>query len=74
MNLPRAPRPTPPSSYCELLILSDGRILAHNLTPALASILQRLIPDDRDLRRRAARPQAVRDANLTAVYEFPGRT
>jgi len=38
---------------CELLILSDGTVLAHNLTPAMASILQALNPADETLKRRA---------------------
>lgn len=38
----------------ELLILPDGGILAHNLTPALAEILAELVPDDPELRQRAS--------------------
>jgi hypothetical protein len=38
----------------ELLILPDGRILAHNITPALARVLVALAPDDAGLRARAA--------------------
>lgn len=37
----------------ELLILADGRILAHNLTPAMARVLAELMPDDPDMRLRA---------------------
>jgi hypothetical protein len=37
----------------ELLILPDGRILAHGLTPAVARLLARLNPRDRAMRRRA---------------------
>ncbi len=37
----------------ELLILPDGRILAHNITPAMAALLAELAPDDPDMRRRA---------------------
>lgn len=38
----------------ELLVLPDGRILVHNLTPAVAALLSELAPHDPDMRRRAA--------------------
>ena len=38
----------------ELLILPDGRILAHNITPELARLLSELDPADDAMRRRAA--------------------
>jgi len=37
----------------EILILTDGRILAHNLTPDLAAVLRELNPNDEPMRRRA---------------------
>ena len=37
----------------ELLILADGRILARNLTPALARVLREVNPDDAGMSRRA---------------------
>ncbi len=37
----------------ELLICPDGRILAHNLTPALARVLAPLNPGDATMNRRA---------------------
>ena len=37
----------------ELLLLPDGRILTHNLTPAMALVLHRLYPDDGRMKRRA---------------------
>ena len=40
----------------EILIRPDGRILVHNLTPAVAALLVRLAPHDADMRRRAALP------------------
>jgi hypothetical protein len=40
----------------ELLIHPDGRILAHNLTPALARVLAALNPRDPAMRRRASVP------------------
>lgn len=45
----------------ELLLLPDGRILVHNLTPAVAALLAELAPHDADMRRRAnAGPTAGR--------------
>jgi hypothetical protein len=38
----------------ELLILGDGRVLAHHLTPALAQLLSDLNPADDAMRQRAA--------------------
>jgi hypothetical protein len=67
----RAPRPmlaanSPVTSRCdsaavesdllsELLILPDGRVLVHNLTPAFADMLHELKPDDGQIRPRARR-------------------
>jgi hypothetical protein len=38
----------------EFLILADGRILAHNLTPVMADVLAELNPADTAMSRRAA--------------------
>jgi hypothetical protein len=37
----------------EILILADGRILTHNLTPEMAAALRQLNPDDKPMRQRA---------------------
>ena len=37
----------------ELLLLPDGRILVHNLTPAFAGLLKELNPDDEQIRLRS---------------------
>lgn len=42
-----------------LLILADGRILARNVTPAIAEILLALQPDNQELALRAAPPLAL---------------
>lgn len=52
----------------DFLILSDGTVLAHNLTPAMAAILKSVNPRDPNMRKRAAvssRPaaRAKRGAN-----------
>ncbi len=44
---------TPAPRECTLLILEDGRILAQNVTPALARLLLALNPKDATLRQRA---------------------
>jgi len=49
----------------ELLILPDGRILTHNLTPAMAKVLRELNPDDEQMNRRAGE---------TKPDELPART
>jgi hypothetical protein len=41
------------SSTSELCILRDGRILVHNLTPAVAALLAKLDPGDEAMRIRA---------------------
>ena len=50
----------------EILIRPDGRILVHNLTPAVAALLAELAPHDSDMRRRAANvgPTAGRASSL----------
>ena len=40
---------------CELLILADGNIFAHNLTPTMAGLLSELNPNDAAMRQRAER-------------------
>jgi hypothetical protein len=40
----------------EILVLPDGRILAHNLTPTFAALLSELNPDDRQIATRAGLP------------------
>ena len=37
----------------EILILPDGRILAHNITPALARVLAEVDPTNPDMQQRA---------------------
>jgi hypothetical protein len=37
----------------ELLLMPDGRILVHNLTPAFADLLRGLNPNDDQIRPRA---------------------
>jgi hypothetical protein len=50
----RSAQPQPASGTVELLVLPEGQILAHNLTPELAALLARLNPADEAMARRAA--------------------
>ena len=51
----KPPSPTPAADLCsELLILPDGTILVHNLTPVVAAVLAELNPDDHAMKQRAA--------------------
>lgn len=38
----------------ELLVLPDGRVMVHNLTPCLAAVLTVLDPADRVMKARAS--------------------
>jgi hypothetical protein len=44
----------------EMLIMPDGRILVHNLTPAFARLLKELNPDDEQLSSRLSRRNEVK--------------
>jgi hypothetical protein len=37
----------------DILILSDGTVLAHNLTPVMATVLRKLNPKDKTIKARA---------------------
>lgn len=39
----------------DILILSDGTVLAHNLTPGMAKVLHKLNPNDQAIKARAGR-------------------
>jgi hypothetical protein len=58
----------------DILILSDGTLLAHNLTPVMASVLQQLNPHDETFRARADRNRrlpAVAGATGPSVTPTP---
>lgn len=54
-------------AHTDLLILPDGRVLAHNLTPAMARALAELDPRDRAMKRRARgrRKRPVAETSLS---------
>jgi len=47
----------------ELLVLPDGRVLAHNLTPALAALLAEFDPGDDSMQARARKTLARQSGN-----------
>jgi len=49
------PPEEPPVGTTELLVLPDGQLLVHNLTPALAAVLAELNPADEAMQERAAK-------------------
>ena len=49
----------PDLGYSEVLILSDGRILAHSITPEMASVLSELNPADEAMNRRTTRKNTL---------------
>lgn len=53
-------------SSSELLILPDGHILAHNITPAMAALLSEIEPQNRAMRLRAV-PPSTKDNHETAT-------
>jgi hypothetical protein len=53
MKTRTAAQPQTAVEHSEFLILPDGRILAHNLTPAVAKILSELNPADEAMSRRS---------------------
>jgi hypothetical protein len=56
-------------SHSELLILPDGRILVHNLTPAFADLLHELNPEETQIAGRTR--QATRHTSRTKSHELP---
>ncbi len=70
MTLPVAktcPKRSVEKLVSEILILPDGKILAHNITPVMAQILADLNPADTDMSRRALRHNQLQ-------HELPNRT
>ena len=62
----------PASSTTELLLLPDGQILVHNLTPAMAALLAEFNPADEPMRERANPPERPPLAPATDEPQPPG--
>lgn len=56
----------PEVAISELLLLPDGRLLVHNLTPAMARVLVELSPDDPQIR-----PRAIPTTQDVYTHELP---
>lgn len=65
---PRLPCPAE-DSHSELLILPNGRILVHNLTPAFADLLHELNPEETQIAARAR--QVTHHASRITPHELP---
>ena len=61
------PQPSAQRLVSEILILPDGKILAHNITPVMARVLADLNPADPDMSRRSLRHNDLQ-------HELPKRT
>ena len=48
-----------PAQHTEILILPEGKVLVHNLTPVMAAILEQLNPNANEIRERVV---VVREA------------
>lgn len=59
-----------PRLTTELLLLPDGRVLVHNLTPAFADMLQELNPNDGQLQPRTARKSRITH-HVSRSHELP---
>ena len=71
----RPPQPVPGrvALATELLVLPDGRILVHNLTPAFAALLNGLNPADDAIKLRASEPRTTNPEPATLRDELrPG--
>lgn len=54
-----------PAEESSILILADGRILARNVTPAIAAALLTLQTDNAELAIRAGLPAAPKEVKAT---------
>ena len=56
-------KPALPGETTELLILGDGHIFVHNLTPQMAALLSQLDPHDELMRQRATTDSEIKSAS-----------
>jgi hypothetical protein len=63
--LKRSGKSAAEKSVSEMLILSDGRIFAHNVTLEMARVLAELNPADEAMRRRALRKNKSQSKSAT---------
>lgn len=67
----RTRNPRFPDLVSELLILPDGRVLVHNLTPAFADLLHELNPDDGQIRPRAQQTTHHASRTTDHTHDLP---
>jgi len=48
------------SNMSEVMILADGRLLAHNITPVMAQVLAELNPADEAMNQRAMQKNTLK--------------
>jgi hypothetical protein len=48
------------TSLSEILILPDGKVLAHNITPQMAQVLMELNPADKAMSQRTTRHKTLK--------------
>ena len=61
------PPEEPPVGTTELLVLPDGQLLVHNLTPALAAVLAELNPADEAMQERAAKTSRSKSRSKSRI-------
>jgi hypothetical protein len=57
-------KPSRQQQTSELLILANGNIFVHNLTPEMAGLLAELDPDDKVMRQRAESSILINDTQI----------
>lgn len=60
------------AAHADLLILPDGRVLAHNLTRPIAAVLSQLNPADQPMRERAGERSGVPESPHTLTGPLTG--
>ena len=59
-TIKRRKKSTAEKPVSEMLILPDGRVFAHNITPEMARVLAKLNPADEAMSRRALRKNTLK--------------
>ena len=54
----------------EFLILADGRLMVHNITPTMAAILSELNPNDELMRQRAHAIDSAQPVELKTPAKY----
>jgi hypothetical protein len=65
-----SPHQASSDAACEFMVLPDGTLLAHQLTPALAAVLAQVNPADATMRQRAAGAAKPSEKRPKAKVQF----